>query len=232
MTKDRSEFASQLRRWGRTLRRLVQRFEPYGTVIALGALGVAFATLAVEIDLRNRTLAALEDEKELREATLVAMLLEQFDVARRERSPFSGHVQLLERIVRLDVGLEHLDASFLKFKLDEGIKLTSAVLHKVDFACSDLTDARMQNADLTGAGLEGTILNSAHLNDATLTGAKLENTDLSGTDLHGAKGLRQQQLDDACSRPQKPPVNLPLDARTGRPLVWTGRDCVPCPDPD
>ena len=218
-------------------------FEPYGILIAVCALIAAIGTLWVEIelrkatlvalaeerDLRNRTLVALAEEqvlreetlvalaadKLLREATLLSILLERFDVARKEKANYSGHVQILERISRIGMDLRNLDASLVDFSVDDGIDLTNTDLSEVDFSGSDLSEAKLAD----------TKLNRANLREAELYRAHFSNADLTHTNFKDAKGLTQMMLDVACSSPDDPPVNLPRDSRTERRLVWKGRMC-------
>ena len=82
---------------------------------------------------------------------------------------------------------------------------------KFIFACADLCSANLSNAFLTGADLT-----RAHLAGANLT----------GTQLVGAKGLTQEQLNQACADPDDPPNLSNLrDAATDAPLEWRGPPC-------
>jgi uncharacterized protein YjbI with pentapeptide repeats len=66
----------------------------------------------------------------------------------------------------------------------------------------------LYGADLSGADLRDTNLTFAHLRGATLTGtnltgAQLHLSYLSYADLTGAKGLLQEQLNQACGTAAK-----------------------------
>ena len=269
------------------LRRFARWFEPYGILIAVFALIVAFATLWVEFDLRHRTLivmeeerdlrkktlaaleeekelrkktliameeekelrthtmAALEDDKPLREATLLSMLLERLAVARAEKTPYAGHVPILERLVRIGMDLRDIDASAVDFSVEGGINLNDANLSHVDFAGSDLSEAQLaraklneakfrwadlyganlEYADLTRASLRQTNLRRSSLVGANLDRTSLKETNVSDVNFKDVKGLRQKRLDSACADPEEPPVNLPKDSRTGKQLVWKEKAC-------
>ena len=185
----------------RWLKRFAKRFEPYGILIAVCALGVALGTLWVEIDLRNKTLtalgeekelreetlAALADEKELREATLLSMLLEHFELAHSKK--YYGHIQIFERVARTKMDLRGLDASGLDFYSsagEGGIILNNADLRYVDFKGSDLSFAQLANAKLNGANLRKAKLHEAKLGNADLTDANLRQANMYGADLSGA----------------------------------------------
>ena len=209
---DREDMPMYPEKW---LKRFTKRFEPYGILIAICALGVAFGTLWVEIDLRNRTLAALAEEKELREETLVAlaeekelrqetlvaladekelreasllsMLLEHFELSRNGN--YSGHVAILERTARLQMDLRNLDASSMDFYFDApegGITLNNADLREVYFKGSDLSHAKLVNTKLNKANLREAELHRADLRNADLTDADLRQAEMYGANLSGA----------------------------------------------
>ena len=94
--------------------------------------------------------------------------------------------------------------------------------------------AKLKNADLTGSCLCSAWLSSTDLAGARLQGADLSNATLSNADLSGAtlsaeghlpvNGLTQAQLDEARADPNNPPcLTGVLDAKSGEPLVWTGK---------
>ncbi len=255
------------------LNRFARRFEPYGILIAVFALIVAFVTLWVEIDLRHRTLivmeeerdlrkktldalkeekdlrtqtlTALEDDKILREASLLSMLLERIKVSRMEKSPFAGHVPIIERLVRIGVDLRDIDVTSVDFSVDDGIVLIGGDLSYVDFKGSDLSEAQLAGATLINANFRDTDLNDANFEYADLTqadlrqayllrgslvgaildGTNLKETDVTGVDFKGVKELIQAELDNACADPEEPPVNLPKDSKTGKQLVWKEKAC-------
>ena len=118
--------------------------------------------------------------------------------------------------------------------------LSSANLRGIRLLGADLSQAVLTDADLSYAELEAANLTSAWLDGANLSGAGLIHTNLSRAELvrpkrqdglpekadrNPAKGLTQEQLDEALSEPE--PVFLPgldgvLDAVTGKQLVWRG----------
>ena len=69
-----------------------------------------------------------------------------------------------------------------------------------------------------------TNLSRVLLNSTDLTGAYLSGTNLTGASLSGAKGLTQEQLDQAQADPADPPkLDGLCDAKTGAPLQWRGK---------
>ena len=181
------------------MKRFAKRFEPYGILIAVCALGVAFGTLWVEIDLRNKTLDALDQEKVLREATLEALmeekllreatllsiLLEHFELS--YTGEYSGHVAIFERVVRTGIDLSNLYAEGVDFYISGiGINLNNADLSYVRFKRSDLYEAQLINTKLNNTILIEADLSFANLRNADLTRAKLQKADMTGADLTGA----------------------------------------------
>ena len=105
--------------------------------------------------------------------------------------------------------------------------LSHADLTRADLTRADLTEADLSHADLTEARLGGARLGGARLIDADLTRAHLGEANLTGVDLSEAKGLTQEQLDQAEADPDKPPkLDGLCDADTGVPLKWHGKE--PC----
>ncbi len=107
-----------------------------------------------------------------------------------------------------DVHLEEREGFSLQLQYAD---LRGATLHG-----ADLRRAILWGADLSGAFLASTRLDCAGLNDARLSDAQFSN---EGDD--PAKGLTQQQLDEASGGPEAgPKLTGVLDAATGQPLVW------------
>ena len=77
MSKDRNDTTAQPPEREAWHQRFARWFEPYGILIAVCALVVAFATLWMEFDLRNRMVLVMKDERDLREKTLEAMKAER-----------------------------------------------------------------------------------------------------------------------------------------------------------
>ena len=97
--------------------------------------------------------------------------------------------------------------------------LERANLSGTNFQGADLFQARLMRADLFGADFLDANLTGANLSDANLSGVQFSNDGLQA-----AKGLTQEQLDQAQSDPNNPP-NLVgvLDAETGKQLIWRGK---------
>ena len=95
---------------------------------------------------------------------------------------------------------------------------------------TDLSTARLSGANLTGARLLRAALTDAKLADTNLTFAKLTDMDPETEQHLPARGLTQEQLDQACADPANPPdlgqgANCIQDANTGGPLEWRGTPC-------
>ena len=88
--------------------------------------------------------------------------------------------------------------------------------------------ADLAGADLTGADLANAKLGSANFAGAFLSGANVTNADFSRdlpTGSVAAFGLFQEQLDEARADRDLPPIlDGVVDSKTGRALVWEGRD--------
>lgn len=117
--------------------------------------------------------------------------------------------------------------------------LSGAQLRAASFRQARLGGANMSDADFGGAGAD---LSGANLADANLTGARLGNANLTGANLDGtnltgadftkqgldaaappARGLTQQQIDQAKADPNNPPIlDGVLDCETNEPLLWRG----------
>ena len=112
----------------------------------------------------------------------------------------------------------------------EGLELIRALMKKIvagsgvttpttpaNLRNAILTDTNLRGADLTGASLTG-----ANLIDAVLAVAVLVGTNLTGAHMSGCKGLTQEQIDWAIADPDNPPDLMDVvDAKTGKPLVWS-----------
>lgn len=83
--------------------------------------------------------------------------------------------------------------------------LARAIVIKAYLFAVDLTGADLSNADLTSTRLHNT-----NLDGANLVGADLSKAALHGADLAGARGLKQEQLNDACGD-ETTLENLPED---------------------
>jgi len=103
----------------------------------------------------------------------------------------------------LSGGADLSDADLSETDLNEA-DLSNAILSGADLGGAvlrdaDLIDADLIDADLIGADLSGADLSGAYLNEADLSGAYLNEADLSGADLIGAKGVNEEQLEEAKS---------------------------------
>jgi uncharacterized protein YjbI with pentapeptide repeats len=109
-------------------------------------------------------------------------------------------------LVRSDLSGSVLQNSDLSKAYLAEADLSNANLIKADLSAAILRRASfygagLDEADLSGADLRGASLNGANLTDADLSGAKLNGTNLFKANLSGARGLTQQQLNQACGHP-------------------------------
>ena len=113
------------------------------------------------------------------------------------------------------------------------VKLSDADLRR-DFMETNLSQAFLDGAKLSGAILFDTNLSRARLMEADLSGAAFIGVILKDTDLSGAKfsrrgqnpvrALKQSQLDEARADEGNPPdLDGVVDVLTGQPLVWRGK---------
>ncbi len=79
------------------------------------------------------------------------------------------------------------------------IQESSAFQVGADLSGANLSDADLSSANLRGASLSGANLSGANLSGANLEVAILKSADLSSADLSDAKGVTQEQLDQAKS---------------------------------
>jgi uncharacterized protein YjbI with pentapeptide repeats len=97
--------------------------------------------------------------------------------------------------------LKGSDAQDNKFVLDKanlrGVNLTDADLEYISMKGVNLHPALLANTNLSNADLSDADLSHAGLPNADLSGADLSEANLDGTDLQTAKGLTQEQIDEA-----------------------------------
>jgi hypothetical protein len=143
-----------------------------------------------------------EVQKERPPTTDIAAVLEVI-----RRRPEAGVAREKQRGWRFNLRGTDLRGAYLL-----GAHLEGALLFEAQLGGAYLRDVHLEGAYLSGAQLVGATLSGAHLEDAYLSeaqlvgayllGAHLESAnlrgaDLSGADLRVAKGLTQDQLDDA-----------------------------------
>ena len=112
---------------------------------------------------------------------------------------------------------------------DADIELEVKEQFNLDLTWANLTGVSMLraipiSANLAGANLAGASMLRAKLFFTNLSRVLLDSTDLTGAALSGAKGLTQEQLDQAQADPADPPkLDGLCDAQTGAPLQWRGK---------
>ena len=110
------------------------------------------------------------------------------------------------------------EASFIDTKLSEA-RFGFAEASHARFVGTDLHRAWLAGTNLSGARLFG-----ANLTEAVFLGANLSGADFSASGNYPAKGLTQEQLNEAEAEPSNPPkLGGVVDAKTGEKLVWLGR---------
>ena len=134
-----------------------------------------------------------------------------------------------------DIGLEKkekfspdLSGAYLPFVYLFEANLTDVVLIDAKFYPANLTVQEQDKSKNTFlfacAYLVGANLSNAFLTGADLTRAHLSGANLTGTNLTGAKGLIQEQLNQACADPGNPPNLSNLrDAEADVLLEWRGK---------
>ena len=131
------------------------------------------------------------------------------------------------------VTLEHADLSDTKawgVKFG-GASMTGSKLVRAVCTGSFFYNADLRDVDFSDAQLFGANFTLAKVSGANFAGCRLQGADVSGTFFSAlmdtdvpARGLTQQQLDEAKADPDKPPrLDGVIDADTGLPLVWRGR---------
>ena len=131
-----------------------------------------------------------------------------------------------------------LDGTVLSRASLEGVNLSDASLigaslSDASLLRANLSDTALDETDLSEASFENSNLSRASLSYANLTGTDLENANLTGASFNRrgregdpqlpARGLTQEQLNEARSDPgNTPDLEGVLDAGTGEQLVWQG----------
>ena len=124
-----------------------------------------------------------------------------------------------------DLSGAHLYDARMPYCLCDETNFTGAQLGRAEMLRARFYLASLQSTSLDGANLTAVVFARSDLHNATFKGA-----DLSGAQFAekspGSAGLTQRQLDEACADPDAPP-NLAhvVDAETGKPLVWRGKEC-------
>ena len=136
-------------------------------------------------------------------------------------------LRILSAFVRHPVAdgahVEEVAAKVGRPHIREDVQAAIGVINKRIVETMKVESTDMSYLDLSGTDLMYGDLREANLKGATLREANLSDANLSGAHLSGVIGLTQTQLDQARAEPDNPPMLLnDLDAKTGKPLVWTG----------
>ena len=90
----------------------------------------------------------------------------------------------------------------------KGANLHRAMLAGADLRGSDLESADLRHAMLLGADLSSANLINANFEGAMLLGAQMEGARIDGTNFKNAAFLTQDQVDEACGKPEVLPEGL------------------------
>jgi uncharacterized protein YjbI with pentapeptide repeats len=162
------------------------------------------------IDLRDTDLRGADlHAANLEGADLSGAQLEEANLFKANLKGAKLRSASLERAVLQDADLEGatIDDVFITpgMPASKGTpaNLSRAVLTNASLKRADLHGARLEMAIIQNTNLEGAILSEAHLERAQMYGdtylgeADLRRTNLQDTDLRGAKGLTQEQINQA-----------------------------------
>ena len=227
---DRTKFSKTLR-----------VFESLGVVIAIFALICTVLALGLTVEEVRLAREVRDEERRMRQATLLAVLYERLQEARRtdadkapkDKHARAGQIPILQELVRLKSDLSYVDASGVNLTPGDkllieigvpGIALDEGRLRVARLNNSNLAGAQMVGADLWKANFDGSYLQSANFTGADLSYATFDGANVDGANFSGVKGLTQQQLDSACASAVGP-ENLPEDAETKRQLIWSEAKC-------
>ena len=116
-------------------------------------------------------------------------------------------------LVLADLRRTNLVEANLSGAILSSARLDQARLEKAELVKATLIRTRLDDANLSGANLT-----NANLGGAGLTNAVLAYANLSGADLGSARGLSQDQIDEACADADTPPKLPPS-------LTWKDQPC-------
>ncbi len=131
-------------------------------------------------------------------------------------------------LIGTDLSGAHLwDSNFAGANLQganlSGANLPGANLSRATFMGADLSKAVLDRADLSNAFLVGADLSESQFYDANLSGTDLSGINWNPRNGHPARGLTQEQLDQACADEENPPLLDGVhDAISGKQLIWRG----------
>jgi hypothetical protein len=118
-----------------------------------------------------------------------------------------------------DLSFTHLACAWLDHANFDKANLDGARLHLAEMDHSTARNADFEYADLSGVDFEGTDLSGSNFSSALLDGAQFEDSNLTN-----AKGITQEQLDQACAndrtllpRGLKSPPRCAHDKKGGTP---------------
>ena len=186
-------------------RRFARWFDPYGILIAVCALIVAFATLWTEFDLRNRTLAAMQEERDLRDKTLTAMeeeayLRDKMLIALKEEKELRDRILVAwgeERILR-EASLVGMLADRLEVAADKNtpyaghVPILERLVHmRVNSRALEALETSGVRFDVDGGvNLIGADLSHVDFGSSVFDHADFSNAKLSGTNFDKAQLAR------------------------------------------
>lgn len=198
-------------------------FEPLGVAIAIAALISTVIALSITAKDVQLVRDVRDEERRMRQSTLLALLYERLQEARRNdahRAPMdkharTGQIPILEELVRLRSDLSFIDASGVNLSLGDedlidvgangialnGGRLRVARLHDANFAGAEMMGADLWKANFVGSYLLWADLTGANLGHADFSSAIAAGVSFRDASLHNAvfndADLRYARFDGA-----------------------------------
>lgn len=143
----------------------------------------------------------------------VVLLLGSCSLIGRSSSPIvethhSADTSTVETLHSDTIPGQMLPGARKKNALLNGANLQRAMLAGADLRGSDLQSADLRSAMLLGANLSRANLTNANLEGAMLLGTHMEGARIDGADFTKAAFLTQDQVDEACGKPNALPEGL------------------------
>ena len=162
-------------------------FEPLGLAISIVALISAIVALSFTVDELREGRIARQEEQGMRKASLLALLYERLEEARRkdvekppaEKNARAGQIPIFEEMVRMSLDLSSIDASEVNLSPND-LELIEIGAHGIE-----LSEAKMKNTNMNGTNLAG-----AQFVNAKLWKSKLNNSFLIWANFTGAELTR------------------------------------------
>lgn len=183
-------------------------FEPLGFAIAIVALIGTIVALSITIDEIREERIARQEERGMRKASLLALLYERLEEARRkdaerppaEKNARAGQIPIFQEMVRLRLNLDSIDASEVNLTPNDlelikvgayGIELSEAKLNHAQMNGTNLAGAQFVNAELRKSNFADSFLlwvnfTKAKLARVDFTRAEANTVNFASAELYGA----------------------------------------------